>query len=136
MIKKYIILLFPFLLSCTGIGQGGTYNEFKGKAVITKIEKTGNTSPNCPETVNIFLNFTPDNPNDIKNYRFDYLKDQNAKEFYEPSIKWIERKGIKVGDTFNATRFEIVTGTSTPAYIQITDDKFIPLKSKAFDICS
>lgn len=141
---KYSLSLIStlfFIFSCNNaIGSGGTYKEFKGKATITKIENK--TEDTCKDGVQIYFDFKPDNPEDSKTYRFPNFSDNNVEMYYNsryPSRVWVERKGIKIGNVYNAKRSEIITGTSSPYMIQILEESVYPYQRNADgsyeDIC-
>lgn len=123
-INSLLVLPFLFLaFSCAEpIGKGGTYNYFVGKATVTEIKTT--TDSTCKDAVDVIFDFKPDNADDVKKYIFTDFKDQNISMFsMKPSKTWVDKKGIKVGSVYTAKRSEIQsnTGTSAPFGIYITD---------------
>lgn len=123
--KKFIYPLFSLLIlsACdTSVGQSGKYVDFKGKATITQIKEVSDSA--CKNSVEILFDFKPDNEQDLSKYKFNNFKDQSVTMFpnLKPSKAWVDKKGIKVGSTYSAKRSEIISGTSTPVVISITED--------------
>lgn len=120
-------ILLPFLifnLSCNGgIGKGGKYTDIAGKATIKEIKTAVNAT--CPDAVDVLFDFTPDDPNAVKNYNYPNIADKDAQMFnnLRPAKAWVEKKGIKVGNVYPAKRSEMIpgTGTSAPVGLEITD---------------
>lgn len=129
---KYSLLVIPalFLLSaCGGVGSSGKYKEIPGKITITEIKNIINAR--CSDSVQVYYDFIPDDPNAVKNYLFPNFSDTHN-ELYNnydaPSRSWTIRKNINIGNTYPATRYEILpgTGTSAPFGISVKDENILP----------
>jgi hypothetical protein len=123
--KKIFGLLVPLLLlnnSCiSSVGKASTYVDIPGKATIKEIKAVSNS--NCADSVSVLFDFKPDDAAALNSYRFPNISDSNVDIYTNehPSKVWVDRKGIKVGNVYNAKRSESVSGTATPVVFTILD---------------
>ena len=118
----------------TVVGSAGVYNYIKGKATIKEIKNAPNQP--CADSVQVYFDFKPDNADEINNYKFKDFSDNNIEMYsnsQNPSPVWMARKGLKVGNTYEARRFEILKGTSTPYGAEILDKTVYPYNQQNAD---
>ncbi len=131
---KYNHLIIPallFITSCNNaIGGGSSYRSISGKATITEIKNINDAT--CPDSVQVYFDFKPNNADDIKTYKFPNFPDTHAPLYsnHYPSRAWVVRKNIKIGDIYTANREEIITGTSTPYSFNIVDKNVYPYQER------
>lgn len=144
-VKKFALILLSnaFLFSCSSfisdannkdksdskpniVGGACEYNKIKGKVTILSITPADAKEQNCSaDSVVVQYKFTPSNPDDLKKYKFPDFSDTRtflvSSSGKNPDKKWIEKFEVKVGNTYDATRDEITTGTCTPYMIMIPE---------------
>lgn len=108
------------------VGGACEYNKIKGKVTITSIKPADSSQQNCSkDSVVVEYKFAPTNPDDVKKYKFPDFSDTRtfvvSSSGKNPDKKWIEKFEVKVGNTYDATRDEITTGTCTPYMIMVPE---------------
>ena len=98
------------------------YLEIPGTAKITVIRPAG-TGYNCPRNpVEVLFDFTADDPRRSSRQAQDrYLKIGAG---MNPSMDFVENRGLKVGQTLRCVRKEIITGTCSPTGFDFPDIDF------------
>jgi len=105
------------------VGGRSTYEDYAGKATITKIEKTERSKAQVKvnggpgyEGYAIWFTFSTD-----KELKQEWAKNALKKErllqltnSWYPGPKYLEKYGIKKGQTFKCTMKVITSGTSSP----------------------
>lgn len=96
------------------------YMEIPGKAIITAIKPARAGLNNCPRNpVEVLFDFTPDDPKrSSKCMRDRHLTIGDGKN---PSLDFVENRGLKVGQTLCCILKKIITGTCSPRGFDFPD---------------
>jgi len=111
-------------------GGRSTYEDYAGKATITKVEKTERAKAQVKvnggpgyEGYEVWFTFATD-----KEIKQEWAKNAPKKErllqlasSWYPGPKYLEKYGIKKGKTFKCTMKVITSGTSSPIVFQFKD---------------
>lgn len=133
---KYILAFFV-LYSFSGCGESGVgggceYNYYAGSLKIVSMT-AASQNMTCDNPIEIVYDFILDDPNMANDYVHKDFSDIGIYDSVSnlvniPNIeskKMIEYLGLKVGDTFKATRVEeIGSGTCVPVTYDIKDSVF------------
>ena len=128
---RKIILLFFLLVPAAGCKSNikDYYKPFEGKVIITKIRDSMYNPSGNNMYSDIFMDFMPDDPVAPEQYRYKKWEDKGIRfsyksrmNFYKP---WIRKAGIKVGNSYRATRYEKFRGfgSSCPVVFKVYLDK-------------
>jgi antitoxin component YwqK of YwqJK toxin-antitoxin module len=95
------------------------YMEIPGTARITAIKPAG-AGYNCPRNpVEVLFDFTPDDPK--RSSKCVHDRHLTIGAGMNPSLDFVENRGLKVGQPLRCIRKEIITGTCTPTGFDFPD---------------
>jgi len=123
-----IAALFFILISCNKDSPmpGGPceYNSVPGHATITSITKADSSEGNCPNNPHdVKFSFTPSESTAVHRYIIPSWPDTGQRlmlfDGLNPSLSWIARNGIAVGNVYSCFRLEITQGTCVPVIFTI-----------------
>jgi hypothetical protein len=97
--------------------------DIPGTAIITAIKPARAGLNNCPRNpVEVLFDFTPADPKLSSKCASD--RHMTVGAGMNPSLDFVENRGLKVGQTLRCIRKEIVTGTCNPTGFDFQDINF------------
>ena len=106
------------------VGGPCTYTKIPGTITIDSIEPAPENESNCKDAVKIRFTFTPTDGTARRHYAYPGWSDRDrvfrVGGGTNPNRDWVKDKGIRVGNRYDATRNEILSGTCTPVLFQFT----------------
>jgi hypothetical protein len=106
-------------MSCLFQNPADLYADIPGKATIVEVAPSGyNPTPATMTYLDVFFDFTPDDPAARNSYVRKSWSDRRVRLFVDhrgnlPST-WVQQKGISVGKTYRAVRSEYRGGGTLP----------------------
>ena len=127
--KRIIIpLLLASVVTACRYNIRDNYKPFEGKATVVEIRDSRYNPAGKNNYADVFLDFMPDDPKAVSQYRYPAWKDRFQYSYRSRMNllkSWVKSRGIEVGKSYRATRFEKFRGfgSATPVVFKVYLDK-------------